>query len=125
MLEIRRASGDIRTWRSVKPKEYPAFRDAGYIAQVCGQAYYCAKNAMDDLLAVSPNRFLLVSYEDLCNVTLRTMEDIAGFLESHGAVVHWRANVPGSLGKSGGAALPESDRRAIRNCLQEIEVYGS
>jgi hypothetical protein len=130
MLRVRRTRAErgdasIDTWMSVKPKEFPRLRSAGHIAQVCGQAHYCAQNALDDLLAVAPRRFLLVSYADLCNTTRQTVGTIGSFLQSHGAPAVARAEVPTSFAPSAGVELPEEDRRAIRACMLEIGAPAS
>jgi hypothetical protein len=119
---IQRGEIDLSTWVAVKPKEYPMLRTQGHIGQICGQVYYCHKNALKDLDAVAPRRWVEVVYEALCNQPDRELERIAAFLQENGVTVQRRRKPPVSLQRSRAPNIPQQEREAIRVGLTQL--YG-
>ncbi len=122
MKRADQGQGDLSTWISVKPKEYAGIAQDGYITQICGQVYYCARNALDDLKAVAQGRYLMVSYEDLCADPGREVDRIRAFARTNGVPVHQREHPPALFPKPRPPPIPEADREAIR--LQFVKLCG-
>lgn len=115
-----RGEGDVTTWISVKPKEYASISRVGHISQICGQVYYCARNALDDLTAVAADRHLIVSYEELCAEPRREVDRIAAFSQTYGVPLRQRLSPPVSFPPPPPVPVPEADREAIRAQFAEL-----
>ena len=59
-------SGDMNQWWSWKPNEYDLIKNLDYYHQVAGQIYFIEKTILDNRIYLA-DRYLLFSYEDLCN----------------------------------------------------------
>lgn len=126
MLRIREGRarsgvGDVTTWMHVKPREYDLLVGRPAVEQVAGQAYYCARNARDDMAAVAPDRSLTVPYEALCKEPRVQLERIVGFLSRHGVSPQAKRPCPETFVGPAVAPLPESQRAAIRECLDRFQ----
>lgn len=108
-----RGQGDLATWISVKPREYARISQHGYITQICGQVYYCARNGLDDLTAVAAERHLIVSYEELCADPRGEVDRIAAFAQTNGVPLRQRLSPPVSFPSPPPAPIPKADREAL------------
>lgn len=126
MLRIREGRartgvGDVTTWMHVKPREYDLLVGRPAVEQVAGQAYYCARNARDDMAAVAPDRSFTVPYEALCREPRAQLEGITSFLARHGVSPASRRACPDTFVGPTVSPISESERAAIRECLDRFQ----
>jgi hypothetical protein len=58
--------GTDSIWWSVKPREYSFLKDEDAATQVAGQILFTDEAIRKDTLGLPPNRYITVSYEDVC-----------------------------------------------------------
>ncbi len=100
-------------WWSVPPKEFPRIRTEHYCDQVVDQVFFIERQILEDRKRYGAEKFLIVSYEELCSDVPRILELAGGFLESHGIPLHVRGEVPDRFDCSTGPRFPEEEEVRI------------
>ncbi len=76
--------GNIDSWYSVKPREYPDLADKEPHEQVAGQIYYTNRHIERELESLDPAQGLTVDYEDFCASPETIFEALRGKLAALG-----------------------------------------
>ena len=99
LLARSKIFGDEGHWWSLRPKEYPDLlstpglgTDAPY-EQVAGQIYYTLKEIETSLSSLSPERFLHISYHDLCSQPRAEVNRVVETVNQIGVEVDWKPDL--------------------------------
>lgn len=109
-----------REFFSTRPKEYETLRHQSPIEQVCGQVYYIERNIAFERSVVGPDRFLTVSYQDICQKPGHELERVTEFMNSRGAPARLVRPVPASFPYSNGRKVDEANYQAMAACLEQL-----
>jgi hypothetical protein len=81
LLKVRKeVNGDFNKWWSIMPKEYSKIRTLNPSEQVVAQIYFIEEQIKNDLEMFYSNRYMIVSYEELCKNPTKQLEKIRFFL---------------------------------------------
>jgi LPS sulfotransferase NodH len=58
--------GDINIWWTMRPEEYPILKELSPYEQIAGQTFYLSRDIWGSLKKLSKDRYLALTYEDLC-----------------------------------------------------------
>lgn len=103
----RRLYGDYGRWFSVEPPNIEQLRGLPVAEQVVEQVRAVYRLIERDREAIGRERFVDLSYEELCEDTHGTLGQLSGFLGSHGITIDSYGTVPRSFSRRGGQADAE------------------
>ena len=93
------------------------------IEQVCRQVYYLERNLAYDRSVLGDERFLSVSYRNVCADPRGQVRRVAKFMNDGGAPARVTRRVPPSFERSHGKKVDGDEYDAIRSRLRKL--YGS
>lgn len=108
-------------WFGAKPRECENLAAETIIEQVCKQVHYVEKNIAYERSVVGEDRFMTISYRELCEDSRRGVKRIAEFMERHGVPARIIQEVPESSVFSHGRKVAEDDYLAMKECFSELE----
>ncbi len=85
-LQSRRNRGSTEIWNSASTENYKAIQKLPYWEQVVEQQYSYAQCISKDLSQLTCSGYFEVWYEDLCEKTNKTIDELKSFLEPHGFI---------------------------------------
>ena len=107
-------------WLGPKPTQCENVGDKSILEQVCEQVYYVEENIADERSVVGEDRFLTVTYKDVCDNPLIQLKRVAAFMSDHGAPARITQAVPHSFEFSHGRRVEAADYRAMRAHLDKL-----
>ncbi len=116
----RQVPDPARWWFSVKPREYEAIRHKSLVEQVCEQVYYVEQNIAQDREAVGADRFLIISYRDLCLAPQQEIERVVEFMNAHAAPTRILRPIPASFPYSTGRKIDPADYEALADYIGQL-----
>ncbi|MGB8983391.1 MAG: sulfotransferase [Anaerolineales bacterium] len=115
-----RNNGNKADWWSLPPKEIDQIRSHPYWQQVVEQVYYTYRQVDEDKKRFGEERFMSVSYHQLCMDTRGTLQSIYDFLKRRGINLQFRSEVPGQFPFSTGRKVSEDDYALIQQRVHEL-----
>jgi hypothetical protein len=109
-----------REFFSTRPRECADLSGKSIGEQVCEQVYYIEKNIAYERSIVGADRFLGMSYQDVCKKPLHEMHRVAEFMNSHGAPARIIRSVPDSFAYSHGCKIDRADYLAMAAYLEQL-----
>jgi len=121
ILEGRlRANGNKDDWWSVPPKEINQIRSHPYWEQVVEQVYYIYKQIESDREKLDSDRFLDISYKELCHKPQDVMEKIQNFFVMRNIKVQVKGDISASFPFSTGKKVCNKDFALLQQKVNEL-----
>jgi len=109
-----------REFFSTRPKECEDLSNKSKVEQVCEQVYYIGKNIAFERSVVGEDRFLKVTYKNVCENPLRELNRIANFMTGHGVPARIIRSIPASFPYSHGRKIDYTDYLAMATYLRNL-----
>jgi len=115
LLEARiKFYGDIRTWYSFKPPEYPDLKDRDPFEQAAGQVYHTNRAVEEAIKGIEDSRRLEISYEEFCMDPEHVFSRIAGKLSQQGYTTEMLYRGPKQFENTNKVRMPDEDCERVR-----------
>jgi hypothetical protein len=115
-----KASGSKATWWSLPPREFNWIRQKPYWDQVVEQVYYTERQIDMDREWFGSDRFLDVSYRELCQNTKAEVGRIESYLKSRGIDLTLIGNIPSSFQYSSSKQVDDDDYLRIKSKVYRL-----
>ena len=115
---IRARRAEYPEWLGAKPRECEGLESEPLHHQVCKQVHYVERAIVKARRTIGDDRFLSISYRDVCENARREVSRIGEFMIRHGAPARPARAIPETFTFSHGRKIPESEYKDLRHCME-------